>query len=221
MSESQWTAVDTYFHERLIGDDPVMDTALRNSEAAELPEIQVAPNQGKMLMLLAQIQGAKTILEIGTLGGYSTIWLGRALPDDGHLITLEYEPKHADVARQNMEQAGLADKVDVRVGLAVDRLAQIAEDGHAPFDMIFMDADKVNYPNYLTWALKLSRPGTLIVADNVVRGGEVVNAETDDENVMGVRRFTEMLAKEPRVDVTAIQTVGSKGYDGFALIRVK
>ncbi|MEL7233761.1 MAG: O-methyltransferase, partial [Chloroflexota bacterium] len=192
-----------------------------NSEAAELPEIQVAPNQGKMLMLLAQIQGAKTILEIGTLGGYSTIWLGRALPDDGHLITLEYEPKHADVARQNMEQAGLADKVDVRVGLAVDRLAQIAEDGHAPFDMIFMDADKVNYPNYLTWALKLSRPGTLIVADNVVRGGEVVNAETDDENVMGVRRFTEMLAKEPRVDVTAIQTVGSKGYDGFALIRVK
>ncbi|MEL6273248.1 MAG: O-methyltransferase, partial [Chloroflexota bacterium] len=188
MSESQWTAVDTYFHERLIGDDPVMDTALRNSEAAELPEIQVAPNQGKMLMLLAQIQGAKTILEIGTLGGYSTIWLGRALPDDGHLITLEYEPKHADVARQNMEQAGLADKVDVRVGLAVDRLAQIAEDGHAPFDMIFMDADKVNYPNYLTWALKLSRPGTLIVADNVVRGGEVVNAETDDENVMGVQR---------------------------------
>ncbi|MEM6527037.1 MAG: O-methyltransferase [Chloroflexota bacterium] len=221
MSQEQWTAVDAYFDGLFIGEDPIQEAVLADSDAAGLPKINVAPNQGKLLMLLAQIQGAKAILEVGTLGGYSTIWLGRALPADGHLVTLEYDQKHAEVARKNIERAGMTDKVEVRVGLAVDHLAGLVDEGHDPFDMIFLDADKVNYPNYLTWSLRLSRPGTLIVADNVVRDGEVVNAGSDDENVIGVRQFSQMLAEEPRVDGIALQTVGSKGYDGFALIRVR
>lgn len=221
MSQEQWTAVDAYFDGLFIGEDPIQEAVLADSDAAGLPKINVAPNQGKLLMLLAQIQGAKAILEVGTLGGYSTIWLGRALPADGHLVTLEYDQKHAEVARKNIERAGMTDKVEVRVGLAVDHLAGLVDEGHDPFDMIFLDADKVNYPNYLTWSLRLSRPGTLIVADNVVRDGEVVNAGSDDENVIGVRQFSQMLAEEPRVDSIALQTVGSKGYDGFALIRVR
>ncbi|MEM6280764.1 MAG: O-methyltransferase [Chloroflexota bacterium] len=221
MSQEQWTAVDAYFDGLFIGEDPIQEAVLADSDAAGLPKINVAPNQGKLLMLLAQIQGAKAILEVGTLGGYSTIWLGRALPADGHLVTLEYDQKHAEVARKNIERAGMTDKVEVRVGLAVDHLAGLVDEGHDPFDMIFLDADKVNYPNYLTWSLRLSRPGTLIVADNVVRDGEVVNGGSDDENVIGVRQFSQMLAEEPRVDSIALQTVGSKGYDGFALIRVR
>ncbi|MBL8161912.1 MAG: O-methyltransferase [Anaerolineae bacterium] len=219
MSLERWSAVDDYFNSLFIGSDPVLEAALEASTAAGLPAHNVAPNQGKLLMLLATIHGARRILEIGTLGGYSTIWLGRALPPDGRLITLEASPTHAEVARANIARAGLGAQVEVRVGAARDTLAQItAEDGDA-FDLIFIDADKPNNPHYLEWALRLSRPGTLIIADNVVRDGAVIDPD-GDANVQGIRRFSEMLAAETRVQVTALQTVGSKGYDGFALIRV-
>lgn len=220
MTQQLWTAVDDYFEGLFLPYDPELESVLRASDEAGLRAINVAPNQGKLLMLLAQIQGARTILEIGTLGGYSTIWLGRALPEDGRLITLEYEPTYAEVAAANIARAGLSDKVDIRVGLAVESLAQIADEGLGPFDLIFIDADKPSNPDYLTWALKLSRPGTLIIADNVVRNGSVVDADSDDPNVQGIRRFAEMVSAEPRVSATAIQTVGSKGYDGFALVVV-
>src|SRR5690606_23507526 len=198
--------------------DPVLDAVLAASEAGGLPAHNVAPNQGKLLMLLAQIQQARTILEIGTLGGYSTIWLARALPAGGRLITLEANPKHAEVARANIARAGLSDVVDLRVGRAIETLPQLTD--QAPFDLIFIDADKPSNPDYFTWALKLSRKGTLIIADNVVRDGAVIDADSDDPNVQGIRRFNELVAAEPRVSATAIQTVGSKGYDGFALILV-
>jgi len=220
MTQETWTAVDDYFNGLLIPDDPVLEAALKASDEAGLPQINVAPNQGKLLMLLAQIQKARTILEIGTLGGYSTIWLGRALPEDGRLISLEFEPKHAEVAGANIARAGLSDKVEIRVGRAVDSLAQLADEGLGPFDMIFIDADKPSNPDYFTWALKLSRPGTLMITDNVVRGGRVAEADSDAPDVQGTRRMTEMAAAEPRVNATAIQTVGSKGYDGFALMVV-
>jgi predicted O-methyltransferase YrrM len=220
MTQQQWTAVDDYFNGLLIPDDPVLEEALKASDEAGLPQINVAPNQGKLLMLLAQIQKARTILEIGTLGGYSTIWLGRALPEDGRLISLEYEPKHAEVAQANIARAGLSDKVEIRVGRAVDSLAGIAAEGVGPFDLIFIDADKPSNPDYFTWALKLSRPGTLIITDNVVRNGAVADAESTDPGVIGTRRMTEMAAADPRVNATAVQTVGSKGYDGFALMIV-
>ena len=219
MSQEQWTAVDRYFADLLIAPDPVLETALQESEAAGLPAYNVAPNQGKLLMLLAQIHGSRTILEIGTLGGYSTIWLARALPEDGHLITLEADPKHAEVAQANIERAGLAQVVEIRVGRAVDTLPQLAAEGYV-FDLIFIDADKPSNPDYLAWALKLSRRGTLIIADNVVRDGTVIDAASSDASVQGIRRFNEMIAAEPRVSTTAIQTVGSKGYDGFALALV-
>ncbi|MEH2064132.1 MAG: O-methyltransferase [Nostoc sp.] len=220
MTQEQWSVVDRYFTDLLVPSDPVLDAALHTSAAAGLPPHNVSPNQGKLLFLLAQIQGARTILEIGTLGGYSTIWLARALPSDGRLITLEADPKHAEVAVANIARAGLADIVELRLGRALSTLEQLATEGSGPFDLIFIDADKPSNPDYLAWALKLSRRGSLIIADNVVRDGAVVNAASDDPSVQGVRRFNELLAAQGRVSATAIQTVGSKGYDGFALALV-
>jgi predicted O-methyltransferase YrrM len=187
---------------------------------AGLPPSEVSPTQGKLLHLLARLQGARAILELGTLGGYSTIWLARALPSDGRLVTVEADPHRAEVARANVARAGVAELVEVRVGAALDALAQLAAEGGAPFDLVYLDADKRSNPEYLPWALRLARRGTLIVADNVVRGGAVADASSGDPDVQGVRRFLELLAAEPRVSATAIQTVGSKGYDGFALALV-
>lgn len=217
-SKEQWTAVDEYVNDLLIGSDPALEAALETSSAAGLPPIAVSPPQGKLLHLLARSVGARKILELGTLGAYSTIWMGRALPSDGKLITLEYDPKHAEVARGNIARAGLAQKVEIRLGRAIDTLPQLT--GEAPFDLIFIDADKVSYPDYFPWALKLSRPGSLIIADNIVRKGAVADPSSDDENVQAVRRYNELLAAEPRVSATVIQTVGSKGYDGFAMALV-
>jgi predicted O-methyltransferase YrrM len=221
MSQETWAAVDDYFNALFVPPDPALDAALRASEEAGLPPHNVSASQGKLLMLLAQIHGARRILEIGTLGGYSTIWLARALPEGGRLVTLEYNPKHAEVARANLSRAGLADRVEIRVGRAVDTLAELAAKGRGPFDLIFIDADKPSNPEYFAHALELSRPGTLIIADNVVRDGAVIDASSADASVQGIRRFNECVAAEPRLSATAIQTVGSKGYDGFALIRVK
>ncbi len=218
--EDLWTAVDRYFEEGLIPRDEGLEAALANNAAASLPAIDVAPNQGRLLQLLAQMQGAKTILEIGTLGGYSTIWLARALPEGGRLVSLELSPEHARVAQQNIVNAGLAAVVEIRVGRAVDSLAALVAEGQPPFDFIFIDADKPSYTDYLAGSLELSRPGTVIIADNVVRGGGVASAESRDASVLGVRRFTERLATESRLSATAIQTVGRKGYDGFVLARV-
>ncbi|MET9930302.1 MULTISPECIES: O-methyltransferase [unclassified Streptomyces] len=220
MTTSQWTDVDAYFTELLAPDDEALSAALAASTAAGLPEIAVAPNQGKLLHLLARVQGARNILEIGTLGGYSTIWLARALPADGRLITLEYDPAHADVARSNIARAGLDELVEVRTGAALDSLPQLEAEGAGPFDLVFIDADKVNNPHYVEWALKLSRPGTVIVVDNVVRGGKVATAHPDDPSVTGTREMLDLVAREPRLDATAFQTVGSKGYDGLLLARV-
>jgi predicted O-methyltransferase YrrM len=216
MSEELWTSVDRYITDLFVPPDPVLDAALKASTDAGLPAIQVAPNQGKLLQLLARIHGARTILEIGTLGGYSTIWLARALPAGGRLVTLELDPKHAEVARANFVRAGLSDKIEIKVGKALDSLPHLT----GPFDLIFIDADKVGYPDYLAWALKLSRRGTLIIADNVVRKGAVADATSTDPSVKGSRRFNELLAKEPRVSATVVQTVGSKGYDGLAFAVV-
>lgn len=220
MIQEQWSAVDRYFTDLLVPSDPALDAALDTSAAAGLPPHNVSPNQGKLLLLLAQLQGARIILEIGTLGGYSTIWLARALPPDGRLITLEADPKHAQVALANITRAGLAEIVELRLGRALSTLEQLATEGSGPFDLIFIDADKPSNPDYLAWALKLSRRGSLIIADNVVRDGEVVNAASEDPSIQGVRRFNELLATERRVSATAIQTVGSKGYDGFVLALV-
>jgi len=220
MTQEQWSAVDEYIVKLLVPSDEALDTALAASTEAGLPAINVAPNQGKFLSLLASIQGAKTILEIGTLGGYSTIWLARALPADGRLVTLERDPKHAEVARRNLVGARVGELVSVRVGPALDTLPKLASEGLPPFDFVFIDADKQSIPEYFEWALKLSRVGSVIVVDNVVRKGAVLEAATADPNVQGVRRFNELLAKTARVSATTIQTVGSKGYDGFALIRV-
>jgi predicted O-methyltransferase YrrM len=220
MTHEQWSQVDAYLVDKLVPSDAVLDAALRSSTEAGLPPINVAPNQGKFLALLAAIQGAKRILEIGTLGGYSTIWLARSLPADGHLLTLELDPTHAEVARTNVERAGLAAKVEVRVGRAVDSLAALAGEGVAPFDFVFIDADKQSIPEYFQWSLKLSRAGSVIVVDNVIRKGAVIDAASTDPNVQGVRLFNELLSKTAGVSATAVQTVGSKGYDGFALIRV-
>ena len=220
MTPEQWTTVDRYITDLFVPPDPALDTTLRASTAAGLPQINVAPNQGKLLQLLARLVDARNILELGTLDGYSTIWLARALPAGGRLITLEADPRHAEVARTNIAQAGLAAVVELRVGKALDTLPLLASEGVGPFDLIFIDADKPGYPDYLPWALKLSRRGTLILADNVIRKGAVADAHSPDASVHGVRRFNELLAAEPRVSATAIQTVGSKGYDGFALALV-
>lgn len=218
MSQELWTAVDEYVNEKLIGSDAVLEAVRKASLDAGLPDIAVAPNQGRLLHLLARMQKATRILEIGTLGGYSTIWLARALPEDGRLITLEADPKHATVATANIASTGLADKVDLRLGKALDTLPDLID--HAPFDLIFIDADKVRIPDYFTWALKLSRQGTLIVVDNVIRDGHVIEADSTDTSVQGVRRLNEMLATETRVTATCLQVVGSKGYDGFTLALV-
>ncbi|MFF9196931.1 O-methyltransferase [Streptomyces sp. NPDC014779] len=217
---SQWNAVDAYFTDVLVPADEALTAALADSTAAGLPEIAVAPNQGKLLQLLVATQGARRVLEIGTLGGYSTIWLARALPADGRLVTLEYSPDHAAVARANIARAGLAETVEVRVGAALDTLPLLEKEGAGPFDFVFIDADKVNNPHYVAWALKLSRPGTLIVVDNVVRGGKVATEHPDDPSVTGTREMFDLIAREPRLDATAVQTVGTKGYDGLLVARV-
>ncbi|MGA9840487.1 MAG: O-methyltransferase [Thermoplasmata archaeon] len=220
MTQKQWTAVDRYLEELLVRPDATLRETVSASTAAGLPAIQVSAPQGKLLQVIAQIQGTRNILEIGTLGGYSTTWLARALPPGGHLVTLEANPHHAEVARANLARAGLAEVVEIREGPALESLPSLAAGGYPPFDLIFIDADKPSYPDYLGWALRLSRRGSVILADNVVRGGAVADPDDPDPNVRGVRRFHELLAAEPRVSATAIQTVGSKGYDGFAIAFV-
>ena len=221
MDDDRWTEVDEYVAELLSLDDAALSSALTDSDSAGLPHIAVSTTQGKMLELLARMSGSRRILEIGTLGGYSAISLARALPGDGRLVTLELSDKHAGVARANLERAGLGDLVDVRVGPAAESLRSLAAAHEEPFDFIFIDANKNQYPEYLELSLDLSRPGTVIVADNVVRDGEVANATSTDENVRAVRDFLELAAHDPRVSATVIQTVGTKGYDGFALLIVQ
>ncbi len=215
-----WTAVDRYYEKLLTPRDPVLESALAGSRAAGLPDIQVSPLQGKLLYLLAKLGNVRRILEIGTLGGYSTIWLARALPSEGHLITLELEPKHAQIAEANVTRAGLAHLVEIQVGPALRSLAKLVEHGEAPFDLIFIDADKPSYSGYLELALKLSRRGTLIVLDNVVRRGDVVDDASSDLNVQGIRELNERLHRFGNLESTVIQTVGVKGHDGFALVVV-
>jgi len=218
--KEQWSAVDRYLDEMLVKPDETLEQALRVSAEAGLPPINVSPAQGKLLHLLARAIGARKILEIGTLGGYSTIWLARALPAGGKLITLEAESKHAEVAQSNMARAGLTEIVEVRVGLAIDLLPRLESDRLGPFDLIFIDADKQSTVEYFKWAMKLSRVGSLIMVDNVVRGGKVIDAGSTDSAVRAIRRFNDMLSQESRVSATAIQTVGVKGYDGFVLAMV-
>jgi predicted O-methyltransferase YrrM len=220
MSQNQWSAVDRYFADLLARSDPALDGALQATADAGMPMINVAPNQGKLLHILALSVGARAILEIGTLAGYSTIWLARALPPGGRLITLEANPKHAEVARANLARAGLSDTVEVRVGQAIDTLPRLAAEAPGAFDLVFIDADKANTTAYFDWALKLTRRGSLIVVDNVVREGAVIDAASADASVQGIRRFLAAAADDPRVSVTAIQTVGSKGYDGLAIAVV-
>ncbi|KVW37037.1 O-methyltransferase [Burkholderia ubonensis] len=221
MDQDQWTQVDAYFSATLVPSDDALDAALAASDTAGLPAINVAPNQGKLLQLLATIRGARRILEVGTLGGYSTIWLARALPPGGRLVTLELNPEHAKVATRNIARAGFADVVSVVVGSAKDSLAQLVEAGTEPFDFIFIDADKESNAVYLEAALKLSRPGTVIVVDNVVRRGGVADPDNQDPDVVGVRDGFRFIAAEPRLATTAVQTVGLKGWDGFAISVVR
>jgi predicted O-methyltransferase YrrM len=220
MTANPWTTVDRYLDERLIGPDEALEAALRASDAAGLPAIAVSATQGKLLFLLARAMGASRILELGTLGGYSGIWLARALPAGGQLVTIEADAKHADVARGNFARAGLAPLVDLRLGSALEVLAGLHAERVAPFDFVFIDADKVNYPEYLEWAIRLGREGTLIVADNIVRDGAIVDPDSPDAAVQAARRFLTRLGEDPRVTATAIQTVGHKGYDGFAAALV-
>jgi len=215
-----WKQVDQYFTDALIAPSESFNTALEANRAAKLPSIDVTPLQGRFLELLVRATGARRALEIGTLGGYSTLWLARALPVGGIVVTLELEARHAEVARENLKSAGLADRVDLRVAPALQTLETIALEQIDPFDLIFIDADKAGYPDYLRWSLKLSRPGTLIVADNVVRDGKVIDPHDSDPNIRGVRQFTDLVAAEPRLSTTVLQTVGSKGYDGFAIALV-
>jgi predicted O-methyltransferase YrrM len=221
MDADAWRAVDDYFSETLVRSDDVLASALTASAEAGLPPIQVSAPQGKLLMLLARMLGAKRILEVGTLGGYSTIWLARGLAAGGRLTTLEIDPTHARIARANLDRADFADTVDVRLGRGLDTLPQLEAEGAGPFDLTFIDADKPSNPDYFQWALRMSRPGSVIVVDNVVRGGKVADAASDDAAVRGVRALMDLIASEPRVDATAIQTVGSKSYDGFALAVVR
>jgi predicted O-methyltransferase YrrM len=225
MNDAQWAAVDDYLTALFVPADPALDAALAASAAAGLPPIQVSPAQGKLLMLLARLHGARSVLEIGTLGGYSAIWLARGLPGDGRLVTLEADAAYAAVARANLDRAGLASVVEVRVGAALDTLPRLAAErlapgGAGPFDLVFVDADKPNNAAYVTWALRLARPGSVIVVDNVVREGAVVGGDTPDPEVRGAREVLELLAAEPRVSATVVQTVGGKGHDGFALAVV-
>lgn len=218
MAQRTWTAVDDYFGGLLVEEDEALVAANADAEAAGLPAHQVAPNQGKLLHLLARIRGARTVLEIGTLGGYSTIWLARALPAGGRLVTLEVDPHCADVAEANVARAGLADVVDIRRGPALALLPHLTD--LAPFDLVFIDADKPSNPDYLKWALELTGPGSVIIGDNVVRDGAVVDPDSTDPRVQGVRRFTELIAEQPNLTATALQTVGSKGYDGLVMALV-
>ena len=216
----RWAAVDAWVAGQLFPPDPALDAAAAASAAAGLPDIAVAPVQGKLLQLLATMTGARRILEVGTLGGYSTIWLARALPEDGSLVTLELEPRHAEVAKANVDAAGLGERVDIRVGPAAETLAAMVQAGEGPFDFIFIDADKPSNAEYLRYALALARPGTAIVVDNVIRHGEVLDADSDDPRVQGTRALFEAVAAEPRLSATAVQTVGAKKWDGFLLALV-
>jgi predicted O-methyltransferase YrrM len=218
--QKKWTEVDDYIASLLIPPDAALDGALKASDEAGLPSINVSANQGKLLMLFARMLNARNILEIGTLGGYSTIWMARGMAEGGRLITLEYEAKHAEVAMANLVRAGVSDRVEIRVGRALDTLPKLAEEGRGPFDLVFIDADKQGYTEYLEWSMKLSRRGTVIVADNVVRNGAVTDPSSSDEMVQGIRRFNRALAAEKRLSATEIQTVGSKGYDGLAIATV-
>jgi len=220
MTQDVWTAVDKYITDLLVPSDPALEAALQASDAAGLPAIQVSPVQGKLLHLLARACGARQILEIGTLGGYSTLWLARALLAGGRVITLEADPKHAEVARANFALAGLAGVIELRLAPALETLPKLASEERGPFDLIFVDANKSQMPEYFDWALRLSHVGSIIIADNVVRNGAVLDATSGDADIQGVRRFNERLAVENRVTATEIQTVGSKGYDGFALVLV-
>lgn len=220
MTQELWDAVDQYIKDLVVRPDAALEAAIRASDAAGMPPISVSAGHGKLLFLLTQIRQARAILEIGTLGGYSTIWMARGLVPGGRVVTLEADGKHAEVARANFVRAGVADAIELRLGRALDTLPQVAADGRGPFDLIFIDADKPNIPAYFSWALKLSRVGSLIIVDNVVRDGAVIDASSADTSVQGVRRFNELLAAEPRVSATEIQTVGSKGYDGFAIAVV-
>lgn len=220
MSLKAWSAVDSYIAENLLPADTVLEAALRSNRSRGLPEIDVSPAQGKLLYLLAKLNSAKRILEVGTLGGYSTIWLARALPKGGRVVTLELEQHHADVARINFKMAGLSERIDLRVGPALKSLEAIGREKAEPFDLVFIDADKPNNPNYLDWAMRLSRPGTVIVCDNVIRDGAVIDERSGDPNVEGARAAFSFMAKHERLEATAIQTVGAKGYDGFAIAIV-
>jgi predicted O-methyltransferase YrrM len=220
MNKEMWTAVDEYINQQLVPPDPALDAALVACAEADLPPISVTPSQGKLLQMLARLVDAKNILEIGTLGGYSTIWLARSLPPDGRLITMEFDPKHAAVADANIANAGLADMVELREGKALELLPELAAEGLEAFDLIFIDADKCNNLQYFEWALRLSHKGSLIIVDNVVRDGRVIDAESDDADIQGIRSLFERMAAEPRILCTAQQTVGSKGYDGYAIALV-
>lgn len=217
MSAETWDAVDRYLSDVLLPPDPVLEQVQSRSRESGLPAISVAPNQGRLLELLARLVGARRILEIGTLGGYSAIWLARALPPGGRLTTLEYEPRHAEVARANLRLAGVEDRVDIRVGAALQTLPQLEAEEQGPFDLAFVDADKQNAPAYVEWAIRLGRPGSVIVVDNVVRDGRVLDSSGSDPDVEGVRGALRLLGTDPRLRSTAIQTVGQKGYDGLAI----
>ncbi|MCP5043989.1 MAG: O-methyltransferase [bacterium] len=220
MNEQAWQRVDEYLCDELVEHDPALEAALARCERAGMPAHNVAPNQGKLLMLLAATQGAARILEVGTLGGYSTIWLARGLAQAGHLDTLEVDSRHAAIADENLAHAGLRDRVQIHVGPAIDTLTRLRDDRVPPYDYVFIDADKPGNPEYLRATVALSRPGTLIVVDNVIRDGAVIDSKSDDPKVQGVRRMNEMIRQDTRLSATAVQTVGSKGWDGFALIRV-
>ncbi len=219
--DETWIAVDDYIAENFLEDDPALEAAQAACDAAGLPKIQVAPLQGKLLMMLAASLGARNILEVGTLGGYSTIWLARGLSEGGRVLTLELDAGHAEIARGNFANAGLADRIEVRVGPALETLAALDAEGAEPFDLVFIDADKPNTANYFDWAVRLSRPGTLIVVDNVVREGAILAAQSDNKHIKGLRGFFARAASDPRVTATAFQTVGNKGHDGLAIVRVK
>ena len=224
-SEAAWTAVEDYLTVTLVGEDQSQVAAREGAAQEGLPAIEVSATQGKLLMLLARLRGARKVLEIGTLGGYSTLWLARGLPDGGEVVSCEYEPRHAEVAQRNLEAAGVADKVSIRVGAALETLPLLAEEGVGPFDLVFIDADKENNRHYVEWALRLTRPGSLIVVDNVVRSGKVLSdggqTDAEDRDIRGTRDALALLGSDPRLDATAIQTVGGKGWDGFALALVK
>ncbi len=218
--DETWDAVDAFISDQFLKDDPALTAALAASEAAGMPPIQVAPLQGKLLMMLSRAMGARKILEIGTLGGYSTIWLARGLAEGGRLITLDHHAAYAEIARDNIANAGLTDKVEIRVGKALDTLPKLQAEGAGPFDLVFIDADKPNTPDYFDWAMKLSRPGSLIVVDHVVREGAILEEKSENPNVKGLREFYARAAADPRVTATAFQTVGNKGHDGLAIALV-